>query len=141
MKLLLPPLKWTSAQADRERGFTLLETLVAFVVIAVVLGAAYAAIAQGARAGAKAEAVLQALTRAEAALAQVGPEIPLVPSETVQRTDGWVTSIEVSEYLPGGGTQWSALRTRPLLVTVTVSEAGNEQSAVTLEALRLGRIP
>ena len=136
-----PILKPTSVHADGERGFTLLETLVAFAVIAVVLGAAYAAIAQGARAGAKAETVLQALTRAEAALAQVGPEIPLVPGEIVQRHDDWVTSIEVREYLPAGGTQWSALQARPLLVTVTVQESSGEQSAVTLEALRLGRMP
>lgn len=138
---LSPPFRKPSrVRAESAQGFTLLETLVAFAVIAVVLGAAYAAIAQGARAGAKAETVLQALTRAEAAMAQVGPEIPLVPGQTVRQADGWVTSIDVSEYVPASAAQWSALQVRPLLVTVTVQEAGAAQSAVTLEALRLGRV-
>lgn len=54
-------------------GFTLLETLVAFTILALLSAAAYGAIGAAARGDAAAAARLEALARAENALAAAAP--------------------------------------------------------------------
>lgn len=56
--------------AGETRGFTLLETLVAFTALALILGAAYAALGGGARGVGAAAERLAALAEAENALAE-----------------------------------------------------------------------
>jgi general secretion pathway protein I len=57
-----------------DSGFTLLETLVAFTVLALTLGAAYAALGGGARGAEGAARRLHALAAAEMALARAAAE-------------------------------------------------------------------
>ncbi len=75
-----------------QAGFTLLETLVALMLLALVLVPAYSLMAGGARAGRSVERRAQAQAIAEAQLAALGVERRLAPG----RYDG-----------EGGGYRWS----------------------------------
>lgn len=129
-----------TARAERrpigEAGFTLLETLVALAIVAIALGAAYAGFASGARATHRAETALEALTRAESALALVGAEIPLTEGETVRRDGVWTMTVAIAPHRPGAAYAWAPLGLRPLMVRAEARAEGG--AAVRLETLRLG---
>lgn len=76
----------------RQAGFTLLETLVALMLLALVLVPAYSLMAGGARAGRAVERRAQGQAIAEAQLAALGVERRLAPG----RYDG-----------EGGGYRWT----------------------------------
>ncbi|MGF1502343.1 MAG: type II secretion system protein J [Paracoccaceae bacterium] len=121
--------------AQRAAGFTLLEVLVAFVLVAIVLGAAYSGIAAGARGAARAEDTLAALAAAEATLARLGADVPLVPGETVLREDGWITRIAVAPYPERRAERFA--RQGAGLLSVEVVARHPSGAAVRLETLRL----
>jgi general secretion pathway protein I len=81
------------AEAGRSRrgGFTLVETLVAFTLLAVVLAAAYGALGQGAEAGARAALRIEAVARAESLLARA--RVAPVPAEA--RDGRWTERLRV----------------------------------------------
>ncbi|MCG8441012.1 MAG: type II secretion system GspH family protein [Caulobacterales bacterium] len=120
----------------RERGFTLLEVLVAFLIVAMTLGAAYASIGAAAVSAGRAEAALQALTRAESALAQVGAAIPLAPGETVLEEDGWTVRITIEEHRRDGAATWRAIGLTPFSVTAEARPADGQPTRLT--TLRAG---
>ena len=72
---------------DRQRGFTLLEVLVAFAVLAVALGVAFEIFTTGLRGARSADALTQAVLIAESRLARVGVETELTPGESEGETD------------------------------------------------------
>lgn len=76
-----------------DRGFTLLETLVAFVILAMILGAAYAAMGGGVRLLERTEHRLDTLQIAESALATVGRDGPIRSGTRRETTDSAVISI------------------------------------------------
>ena len=67
---------------QREAGFTLVEVLVAFAIVAMVLAGLYQLIAGAFRGEARAKVHEQALALARAHLAAIGIEQPLAPGET-----------------------------------------------------------
>jgi len=120
-----------------ERGFTLIEALVAFVIVSLVLGAGYAGMAGGLRAAARAEEALEKLARAEATLARIGPEIPLAEGETVVAGEPFAVTVAIAPHRPRDALLWERLGARPYEVAVSVS--GGTGAPVVLETLRLGR--
>ena len=120
----------------RQAGFTLIEALVAFVIVSLVLGAGYAGMAGGLRAATRAEDALGKLARAEATLARIGPEIPLAGGETVLAGEPWGVTVAIEPHRPADALLWERLGLRPYAVSVTV--AGGEGAPVTLETLRVG---
>jgi prepilin-type N-terminal cleavage/methylation domain-containing protein len=83
--------------ADGARGFTLLETLVAFAMLSVVLAAAYAAMGSAGRAAGAGGDRLDALARAENALARAAAA-PL-SAGAVRRAEGdWVETVTVAPF-------------------------------------------
>ncbi len=72
---------------DRQRGFTLLEVLVAFAVLAVALGVAFEIFATGLRGARSADALTRAVLIAESRLARIGVETELTPGESEGETD------------------------------------------------------
>lgn len=62
-----------------ERGFTLLEVLVAFVIAALALGVLYDGTVSGLRTARTADRYGEAVSRAQSRLAAVGQGTPLVP--------------------------------------------------------------
>ncbi len=120
--------------AEGARGFTLLEVMVAFVVASLVLGAAYRTISGASEAALRADAALAALTAAEAALARVGAEIPLVPGETRIAEAGLVALVEIRPAREGS----AGLGLGAMAVTVEMRGEGAEGApALRLETLRL----
>ena len=120
----------------RDAGFTLLETLVAFLILAFVLTAAYRSVSASTQAVERADRRFVALTIAEGALARLGAETALRPGETRITEGPWTATITVEEPTRRG-TAWEDLGQSPLTVTVEVSRAGSGRE-LTLETLRIG---
>ncbi len=86
---------------DRRRGFTLLEVLVAFAVLAVALGVAFEIFATGLRGARSADALTRAVLIAESRLAGVGIETELTPGTSEGETDdGTRWRVEIREQPP-----------------------------------------
>lgn len=123
----------------RDRGFTLLEVLVAFTLLALVLGAAYAAMGTGLRAQARSAEVADGVSRAQSALARLGRDWPLTPGEQRFRDGDWVTAVTIAPYRRQDRQRWQELGLQPLRVAVSVRSPSGRQAA-RLETLRLGPV-
>lgn len=121
--------------ADSERGFTLLEVLVSFVVLALVLGAAYQSFSAGTRAASRVDERLDALTVAESVLARAGRDISLSPGQFEETLGSWGVRVLVEEAAPADRNVWTQLGNTPVRVTVEVFRAGQpvEISLTTLK--------
>lgn len=86
-----------------ERGFTLIEALAAFAALAITLGPALGAMGAGARGGAAAAERLEALARAETALARAGVAAPLTAGARETRDGPWRLRVEATPYAAAGG--------------------------------------
>lgn len=67
----------------RQGGFTLIEVLIAFIILALVLGVVYESFALSGRSVARDERQVQALLLAQAALTRTGVEQPLAAGEEI----------------------------------------------------------
>ncbi|MGF1447127.1 MAG: type II secretion system protein J [Pikeienuella sp.] len=121
----------TERRRSGTAGFTLLEVMVAFVIVSLVLGGAYAAMTSATRATLRADMALAALTRAEGALARIGADIPAVPGSQRLEEDGWDILVEISTHPASEPALGLAL----VEVAVTLSRDGS--SATRLSSLRL----
>jgi len=119
----------------RDRGFTLIEVLVAFAILAFTLAAAYGVFADASRAVASGERYGMALALAETRLA----EIDAAPADETWDSAGefngthrWRVETRALPDSPAGKVQFE-----PVVVTVTVTwESGGP---VMLETVRLRR--
>lgn len=126
------------APRGRPAGFTLIEVLVAFVILALALGALLPSFATGLRGIDVADHYTTAALLAESRLAEVGVAIPLQEGTTGGDLEGgftWHLEIAARADLDPG----DRLPVRAYGVVVTVAwVAGNEERSITLETLRLG---
>jgi len=121
-----------------ERGFTLLEVLVALIVFALLFGILAQILRTGLRQSASAETTATASLLARSQLARVGAELPLEVGEAHGETDGmrWRTAIELVE----SATEDTELAAYQVQVTVAWGDDQAPQE-VTLTTLRIGRAP
>ena len=124
---------------QNDRGFTLLETLTAFVVLALILGAAYSAMTGGLRAMDRSDDVLSNLSLAESTLAKLGTELSMEPGRRRFEEEDRTIVVTVSPYRPGEET-WRIIGETPLQISVEVSGPDGTGS-VRLETLRHGVRP
>lgn len=116
-----------------DGGFTLLEVIAAFAMMALVLGAALAAISGGLNAQVRTGEVLAGLDLARSTLARVGRDLPFESGEVTIPETGDAVLIEVVPYAPAA-VAWRALGTQPYLVRVIADGHA-------IETLRRGPLP
>lgn len=134
-----------AGRRGRSGGFTLIEVLVAFTIMAIALAALLQAFATGLRSGQAAGERSRLVARAESRLATVGASIPLAPGLYDGSTEAGRWQVEVRPYVPAGQSESGAPGAAPPTgfapyeVTVVVTaEDGTRQR---LETLRLGPAP
>ena len=117
-------------------GFTLLEVLVAFTILALMLTVLLRIFSEGFRGMSAAEVHAAAALHAQAALTSVGAEIPLAAGDWAGERDGflWRVSIDLYQEPALMASQRSFLLYRVLASAEHASGAG----AVTLSGLRVG---
>jgi general secretion pathway protein I len=122
----------------QARGFTLIEVLVAFVILAVALGVLLQVFSTGLRNARVAEAYTTATLYAESMLAAVGIEEPLAAGETSGEFDDrfrWRLDVQPYEIFDGDD-EASAERAFQVVVTVSWGDEDDPRD-VTLTTLRL----
>jgi general secretion pathway protein I len=128
-----------AAQA-RRRGFTLIEILVALVILTVALGALLQLFSTGMRSASSAEARTIAVLLAQSRLAALGVETPLEPGESDGAWDEryrWTATIDAYEDEATIADE-DAAGLVPFRVSVTVSwDEPPRGGSVTLTSLRL----
>lgn len=121
-----------------ERGFTLLEVLVALLCFALVFGILAQIIRTGLRQSASAETTIIASLLASSQLARVGVELPLEVGEFEGKVDDlrWRTAIQLAEPV----TEEADISLYRIDVTVAWGEPEQDRE-VTLTTLKLGPPP
>jgi general secretion pathway protein I len=129
-------------RGDRKsRGFTLLEVLVAFTILAVALVALLRAFSSGLRGLDAAEAATAAVQHARSKMAEVGSVIPLEPGvEEGAFEDGYQWRVVIEPHELGDAAAAETLPLLPYEIEVTVTGGtggGSRGGTVTLRSLRL----
>lgn len=133
-------LRRNARRRGKSRGFTLLEVLVAFTILAVALVALLRAFSSGLRGLDAAEAAAAAVQHARSKIEEVGTVIPLEPgAQEGVFEDGYRWRVVIEPHELGDA---AAAETLPLLpyeveVTVTGAGGGRRGGTVTLRSLRL----
>jgi general secretion pathway protein I len=127
-------------RAGGQAGFSLLEILVAFAVLAVSLGVMLRIFSAGTRAAVASEEYSLAMIVAESQLARVGLEEALTEGETEGKTaDGYRWRTSVSPYEEEEPQDYTRAGVKPYRVEVAVRWGeGSKPRSLTLQTLRLG---
>ncbi len=128
---------WNRDYRRTRGGFTLLEVLIAFAILAVAMTALMQAFSQGLRGLERAEDYATAAMLARSKLAEVGPIIPIEEGEhTGDFANGWQWQVVVLPYAGEDDVsdESSALR----LYNVQVAIERNEVPLAELRSLRAG---
>jgi len=123
----------------KQRGFTLLEVVVAFTVAALVVAAAFQVFGTAFGGSARAERQTLALLTAESKLAEVGHTLPLAAGTRNGESPGdlaWTVRIVAEPEAREADAARGPVRA--YAVTVTVRWGARDSEAVTLNTLRLG---
>lgn len=127
----------TAVPARGQAGFSLLEVLVAFAILALILGVLLQIFSGSALRATLAESYLKATTLAEARLNEMGREAPLVAGGlTGQTEDGFAWSLTVEPY-PIEGLDSVVQSVAPMRVRVLVAwQEGGRRHEVSVATLR-----
>jgi general secretion pathway protein I len=114
-------------------GFTLVEVLAAFMILAATLAVAHSSLSTGLLGTTRAQEVLHATAAAQSVLAEVGLARPLADGRSRFALDGdWVVRVDTSRLGPpseAGIVAWS--------VVVEVAPTADGAALVGLETIRL----
>lgn len=132
---------WPRSQWCRTEGFSLLEVLVAFAILALSLGVLMQVFSSGVRNALAGRAYSQAADLAESLLARLGPELPLVLGVQSDTELGFHWDIEVVSYpLPDLAAPLQGIESYLVTARVSWSNLGGTHS-LALHTLRLAQIP
>ncbi len=128
--------------SDAERGFTLLEVLVALIIFALSFGAIAQIFQTALRQSTTASDQLDALALAEREMARIGADLPLSLGETTGLSEipgaqalAWTRRISLAE--PIKGDEMLAL----YRVVVEISDQAVERPLLALETVKIGPAP
>lgn len=130
----------------RQRGFTLVEVVVAFLLLSLVLASGFELFTTGMRRAIDIEERSQALAIAQSQLAAVGVEVPLKEGAAAGQSDDgkfrWTTTIARSQEGAGDPNQpiQSAYGLYRIEVVVTWRGADEREQAFSLATLELGMV-
>lgn len=128
----------------RERGFTLLEMLVAFVILSLTLAILMQALGTSLRSAAQAEQFLRATTLAGTMMANVGHENDIREGEAHGNIDDifrWRQTVKPYVHNPASAaTVQPGVAPYQIELTIAWGEAGQEH-AIKLTSLRLAASP
>lgn len=130
----------TASARPRSRGFTLIEALVAFSVLAIVLAVAFQVFSDGLRQESTARRFAIATAHAENVIARIEASRSIaVGEETGVLDDGYVWSMIVSDDSTENTGRNRAMRPVEIGVSVRWDDRGRQRE-VTLRTIRLSRI-
>ena len=136
--------RWaTGAAAGGGRGFTLVEVLVAFAILAFSLAVIARIFSTGAQSSRAADAVTLATLLAESSLASIGIEAPLREGQDSGAWDSgfrWRSTVQLFESETPADLALADVRLYEVSVTVSWNVSGGERS-VSLSTLRLAPRP
>ncbi len=125
----------------KNAGFTLVEVLVAFVILSVFLGVLYQTFSSGLRGSDNAQRYTTAVLYAESLLAEIGNVQPLEEGESEGGFSNgfrWKTSIRA--FKTNNNPSIGSKKVTAFDIAVSVSwQSGAEVKYVTLQSIRLGR--
>jgi general secretion pathway protein I len=118
------------------RGFTLIEILIAFAILAVSLAVLFQSFSSGLDAVTRTERATSAILLARSTMDRIGTEIPLIPGEhSGNGEDGLVWSVTLVPATADTAPPVPGLPVRLLQIEVAVT--GEETAPATLTTLRL----
>lgn len=127
-----------SAIRSAERGFSLIEVLVSFVLLSLSLAVILQIFSVNLRAVDTVRKQTRALILAESKLAGLGNEIPLTPGERVGESGAFSWRLEVSPYVEDADDDNRVIH-ELYNVAMTVNwERGTGKSEIRLKTLRVG---
>jgi general secretion pathway protein I len=125
---------------SRQKGFSLLEVLVAFVILALSLGVIMRLFSTNLRNIGASERSSQALLVAESVLAKLGVETPLVEGEqTGEEMRGYRWRARVTRFVEPNAVlinEASPVRLYQVDLAISKADASSEPPALTLTTLR-----
>lgn len=125
---------------NQSRGMTLIEVLVAFVVLSVTLAVILQIFSGGMRNARLADSYSRAVFLAESKLAAVGVERPLLAGDDAGQMVDMQWHVNVQPMDDGGAADRLLLPSRLYQVSVRVAwNEGGHDRQILLESLRLGR--
>jgi general secretion pathway protein I len=129
--------------ARDERGFTLIEVLVAFAIAVVLLVPLLHSFSTGLSSAARTDALSAATLIAQSTLESIGPETGLSAGGGFVRQEGrYRVATRIDRYDGDGVINGPILPVVPYAVAVTVSwQEGGEPHTIALRAVRLGPPP
>jgi prepilin-type N-terminal cleavage/methylation domain-containing protein len=137
-----PRYRWLGERRGvRCRGFTLLEVLIAFIILAVASAAIYRGLSSGMVGLGAADARTAAVLHARSKLDEVGVTIPMVPGEVSGAfEDGTAWSVTIAPFLAGAETEEAAQELPMMAYHVSVTVEAKDGVPVTLTTYRLALV-
>ncbi len=132
----------SSDSATSRRGFTLLEVIVALIILSISMATFLRVFSTGLRAVDIAENQAIAAMHAESILAEVGVSEPL--NKGLRQGDlprGYWWRTEVRPYAEAGLSDLTAGAATAYVVAVTVGWERRREGSVSLQTIRLARVP
>ncbi|MEO0904618.1 MAG: prepilin-type N-terminal cleavage/methylation domain-containing protein [Pseudomonadota bacterium] len=123
------------------KGFTLIETLVALAIAAVVINGFYSALSTGTLLDRRADDQAQMVLVASTVMDQVGIDIPLRLGSNTGQSEGLAWQLVISNVRAADMQLGPAYENELIFVSVSVTDPTGDNAPVVLRAIRYAQTP